>query len=137
MLKERYFENCILIHRDSAHMVRIAGKETMTRADEMASVIDVLFEGEHALLKDIRFSDLWAARLRDCQERVLHHDNALGGDLMHIIKTFSFAPHIFESFCRSLFQVICLLVPIFMMLTLIEEDWRDDGAMARAGETTV
>ena len=44
-------------------MLRIAVKEPMIHADEMASVIDVLFEGEHALLKDIRLSDLWAARL--------------------------------------------------------------------------
>ena len=49
-----------------------------------------------------------------------------------MINTFSFAPQRFESFCRPLFQVICLLVPIVMMLTMIAEDWRDDKAKRRA-----
>ena len=84
ILKERYAQNCIVIHRDPAHAVRIAVKEPMTRADEMASVFHVLFEDDHALLKDIRFSDIWQERLRDCQRRVLHVDGTLGGSLEHI-----------------------------------------------------
>ena len=132
ILKERYFPNCILIHRDPTHAVRIALKDPMVRADEIEGIFHVLFEGDHALLKDLRFSDLWAERLRDCQRRVLHQDGALGGDLVHFIETFSFAAHRFESFCRPLFQVICLLVPIVLMLTMIEEDWRDASAQRRA-----
>ena len=104
----------------------------MTRADEMSNVFHVLFEDDHALLKDLRFSDLWAEKLRDCQRRVLHHDEVLGGDLKHMINTFSFAPQRFESFCRPLFQAICLLVPIVMMLTMIAEDWRDEKPKRRA-----
>ena len=132
ILKERYFPNCILIHRDPAHAVRIAVKDPMKRADEMASVFHALFDGDHALLKDIRASDLWAEKLRECQRRVLHHDQALGGDRKHIVNTFSFAPQRFESFCRPLFTVICLLVPVVTMLTMIADDWRDDKAKKRA-----
>ena len=56
----------------------------------------------------------------------------MGGDLKHIIKTFSFASDRFERFRRPPFHVLCLLVPIVMMLTMIAEDWRDDKAKGRA-----
>ena len=91
----------------------------MTSADEIASIFQVLFDGEHPLLETVIF---WAEKLRDCQRRVLHVDGTLGGSLEHILETFHFAPQRSESFRRPLFQVICLLVPIVMMLTEMAED---------------
>ena len=78
VLKEQYFTNCILIHRDPAHAVRIAVMQPMTRADEIASIFQVFFDGEHPLLETVI---VWAEKLRDCQRRVLHVDGTLGGSL--------------------------------------------------------
>ena len=132
LLKERYFHNCILIHRDPAHAVRIAMKHPLERNEEIIPVTNALFKGDHALLKDIRFSDVWQEKLKDCQRRVLQHDNVLGGDLQEIISTFNFLEPRFESFSRPLFTVICLLVPIVMMLTMIAEDVRDRDTKKQA-----
>ena len=132
LLKERYFHNCILIHRDPAHAVRIAMKHPLERNEEIIPVTNALFKGDHALLKDIRFSDVWQEKLKDCQRRVLQHDNVLGGDLQELISTFNFLEPRFESFSRPLFTVICLLVPIVMMLTMIAEDVRDRDTKKQA-----
>ena len=56
----------------------------------------------------------------------------MAGDLDRVTRDFSFAPHRFESFCRPLWTVLCLLVPIVMMLVMICEDWRDTKAAQKA-----
>ena len=103
----------------------------MARDDEMASAFYALFQDDHALLNDLRFSDPWAEKLRGCQRRVLHHGEGLGGDLKHIISSLSFAAQMLESFWRPVFKVICLLVPIDVMLTMMAEHGRDQKAKKR------
>ena len=77
-------------------------------------------------------STVWAERLRACQAAVLQHDQCMEGDLDHIIRTFAFDSQRFDSFCRPLFTVICLLKPIVMMLITIGEDNRDKEQQNRA-----
>ena len=78
ILKQDFFHNCKLIHRDPAHMVRIAVREPLVRSDHMSEVLGTLFENDNALVKDIRYSSLWQENLRDSQHRCLHYDRVLG-----------------------------------------------------------
>ena len=52
ILKERFFHSVVLISRDPAHAVRIAMKEPLRREDKNSEIFEMLFDGDHALLKD-------------------------------------------------------------------------------------
>ena len=66
--------------------------------ESLKRIFDALFDKENALLKDIRFSDLWAAKLEVPQQRILDERGFLGADVRGVIRTFCFAPQRFQSF---------------------------------------
>ena len=114
--KRQLFPNLRLSLPDASHTVRIACRDPPHRVESLATVFDTLFEREHALLKDIRFSDLWAHLLpASPRER-----RFLGADVR------------FESFYTPLLDFLIVLPAIVKMLKMIAEDWRDYKAQNRA-----
>jgi hypothetical protein len=51
-LKARIFKRVVIISRDSAHAIRIAVKEPLVRGERFALIFNILFNDQHALLKD-------------------------------------------------------------------------------------
>ena len=122
LLKLNHLPNVKMILRDPAHTIRTACQEPLIRSGRFEEQHKRLFSSRHALLKDLRFSERWQARLRACQKLILNTDvvvpppvspstgdrlAAAGGRdrgeavVTRIIRHISFAPHRFESFCRS------------------------------------
>ena len=92
LAKEQFFPNMILSLPDASHTVRIACRDPLQRVEPLTTIFDTLFDREHALLKDLRFSDLWAAKLEVAQKRILEDRGFLGADVQETIRTFTFAP---------------------------------------------
>ena len=92
LAKEQFFPNMILSLPDASHTVRIACRDPLQRVEPLTTIFDTLFDREHALLKDFRFSDLWAAKLEVAQKRILEDRGFLGADVQETIRTFTFAP---------------------------------------------
>ena len=89
--KDELFPNLILVLPDGSHTVRIACKDPLHRVKPLANIFEtLLFEREHALLKDLRFSDLWAAKLALAQKSILA-DRAREGsgvrDVLDVIRS--------------------------------------------------
>ena len=131
-LQNALFPNLFISLPDPAHTVRIACKDPIQRVGPLTKVFEVLFNREHALLKDLRFSDLWAAKLEVAQNHILQQRGVLGGDVREVIRTFSFAPQRFESFYTPLLDFLIVLPAIVKMLKMIAEDSRSDKAQKRA-----
>ena len=129
---EQLFPNLKLSLPDASHTVRIACRDPLQRVEPLITIFDTLFDREHALLKDLRFSDLWAAKLEVAQKRVLDDRGFLGADVRTVIRTFTFAPQRFESFYTPLVDFLVVLPAIVVMLKMIAEDFRDAGAQKRA-----
>ena len=130
--KEQLFPNLMLSLPDGSHTIRIACRDPLQRVESLATVFDTLFDREHALLKDLRFSDLWAAKLEVSQKRIIEDRGFLGADVRDVIRTFCFAPQRFESFYTPLLDFLLVLPAIVKMLKMIAEDWRDPKAQKRA-----
>ena len=92
----------VLALPDASHTVRIACRDPLNRIEPLTNVFDTLFHREDALVKDIRFSDLWAAKLEVAQQRILEDRGSLGAYVREVFRTFSFAPQRFESFYKPL-----------------------------------
>ena len=120
---------------DPSHTVRIACKDPLARVAPLTCIFDTLFQNEHALLKDLRFSDLWAAKLVVAQKQILAHRGVLGADVSEVIRTFCFAPQRFESFYSPVVDFLLILPAIVVMLKMIAEDMRDDEVSKRAIDT--
>ena len=132
LAKDELFPNLILSLPDASHTVRIACRDPLHRVEPLTKIFDTLFLRERALLKDLRFSDLWAAKLVVAQKRILEDREVLGADVGETIRTFSFAPQRFESFYTPLVDFLVVLPAIVAMLKMIAEDWRDSKAQQRA-----
>ena len=65
------FPNIVLITRDPAHMIRIATREPLIRTGRFEAQHRRLFTDRHALFKELQYSEVWQARLQDCQRIVL------------------------------------------------------------------
>ena len=128
----RIFHNLTQYHRDPCHALRIAIREPLVRAERFDAIFQLLFLDDHALLKDLRFSDLWAGKLVEWQRRLVEQRGYQGGAITHVIHTFTFAYHRFESFCTPLFDLLMIIPAIIWMLKTIAEDWRDNIQVKRA-----
>ena len=131
-MKGSIFPRLIIYHRDPAHALRLAIKDPLERVERFEAIFDILFHKQHALLKDLRFSDLWRGKLIEWQERLVRDRGYQGGAITEIIRNFSFAPQRFESFYTPLFNLLLILPAVIWMLKQIAEDWRDDDAKFRA-----
>ena len=131
-MKEELFPHMIAYQRDPAHAIRTACKEPMERAVRFERIFKMLFSKDHALLKDLRYSDLWAGKVLEWQRRVIEDRGFMGGDVKDIIRTFVFAPQRFESFCTPLFNLLIVIPAIFKMMKMIVEEWRDVKQAKRA-----
>ena len=150
LLKLYHFPNIKMILRDPAHAIRTACQEPLIRSGRFEEQNKRLFTAKHALLKDLRFSECWQARLRACQKLVVAGQAFLGdppaaamgappvaarastpGEALvtHIIRHISFAPHRFESFVGPRRQYVCLLNAIFLCLAGVANDIRQDRAV--------
>ena len=124
-LRQEAMPNCVLIHRDPAHMVRIACKDPLVRTGQFEQQHARLFTERHALLKNIQFSDSLQARLEACQTEVLRHRGAQGGGVRHIMRHFSLAPHRFESWVSPRRAYACTLHAVALLLADIAGDVRE------------
>ena len=150
LLKLNHFPNIKMILRDPAHAIRTACQEPLIRSGRFEEQNKRLFTAKHALLKDLRFSECWQARLRACQKLVVaghvHPGDrpaaAMGAPpvaarastpgealVTHIIRHISFAPHRFESFVGPRRQYVCLLNAIFLCLAGVANDVRQDRSV--------
>ena len=126
------FPNLKQFHRDPCHALGIAIREPLIRAERLQALFDVLFFDNHALLKDVRWSDVWAVKLVEWQKRLVEERGYQGGRITQVIHTFSFAYHRFESFCTPLFNLLMIIPAVIWMLKAIAEDWRCDDQSRRA-----
>ena len=105
-------------------MIRIARKEPLIRTGRFERQRKRLFEDRHALIKDIQYSDLWQARLEECQRLVVRTDGSKGGGVKHIMRHLSYAPQRFESWADPRRKYACCLNAIALMLADIASDAR-------------
>ena len=102
------------------------------RSERFDDIFNLLFFDEHALLKDFRFSDVWAAKFAEWQRRLTKERGYQGGAITQVIRTFTWAPQRFESFYIPLFNLLCIIPAVIWMLKTIAEDWRCDKSSKRA-----
>ena len=121
----------ILIGRDPAHMIRIACKDPLVRTGRFEEQFKRLFLDKHALIKDIQYSDLWQARLEECQKLVIRSDGSQGGGVTHIMRHMSFAAHRFDSWTDPRRKYACCLNAVALTLADVAGDSRQ-SAVARA-----
>ena len=50
-------------------------------AERFEDIFKMLFKDQHALLNDLRFSDLWKANITDWQRRIIQDRGFLGGEV--------------------------------------------------------
>jgi hypothetical protein len=134
VMKTSSMPGIVLIARDPAHMIRIACKEPLIRTGGFETQHKRLFEDRHALIKDIAFSDLWQARLEECQRLVVRTDGSQGGGVKHIMRHLSYAPHRFESWADPRRKYVCCLNAIALMLADIASDTRLPAAQRERAE---
>ena len=53
-LRQQLFPNAVVIIRDAAHAVRIAVRDPLLADCDFKAMWDLLFDGEHALIKDMQ-----------------------------------------------------------------------------------
>ena len=128
VLLTEVFPNAVLQARDIAHAVRIAFREPLLAETQFKLFWESLFDGEHALIKDIQYSDKLRAKLEACQRRVLRVKGAQGGNLDRVLRHFSWAKQRFESFAGPQRKVCCLIVAICILLASIAGDVREKSA---------
>jgi hypothetical protein len=137
LLKLHHMPNIVLVCRDPAHMVRIACSQPLSRTGRFEEQHARLFTSNHALLKDVQYSECWRSRLHACQELVVQKDGTQGGNVQNILRHFSYAPHRFESFAGPRRQYACLLQAIFLCLGGIVSDMRQNMATRRRAEAAM
>ena len=146
-MRKTHFPNIVLITRDPAHMVRVATRDPLLRTGRFEEQHKRLFTDRHALFKELQYSDLWQARLQDCQRIVLgrpnptpdtdaeggavaaaHGADALaatqGGGLRHVLRHFSHAPQRFESWADPMRKYACTLNAVALLLADVAGDER-------------
>ena len=70
-MKQELFPNLVAYQRDPSHAIRLAIKDPLERAGRFEGIFNLLFHDSHALLKDLRFSDLWRTKALEWQRRVM------------------------------------------------------------------
>ena len=148
-MRKTHFPNVVLITRDPAHMIRVATRDPLLRTGRFEEQHRRLFTDKHALFKELQYSDLWQARLQDCQRIVLGRpgpsldtdevgDTAAatrgagrdalaatqGGGLRHVLRHFSHAPQRFESWADPMRKYACTLNAVALLLADVAGDER-------------
>lgn len=133
-MRKTHFPNIVLITRDPAHMIRIAARDPLLRTGRFEAQHKRLFTDRHALFKELQYSELWQARLQDCQRIVLGRPatdgdgNACaatqGGDVRHILRHYSYAPQRFESWANPMRKYACTLNAVALLLADVAGDER-------------
>ena len=132
LVREELFPNLTVYHRDPSHAIRLACKQPLERAGMFEGLFHLLFHDNHAMLKDLRYSDLWAAKVQDCMRQIVQDRGFLGGDITQITRTFTFAPQRFEYVCTPLFNLPMVIPAVIKMLKMIASYKRDDSQAKRA-----
>jgi hypothetical protein len=125
LLLAQLFTNAILVIRDPGHAVRIAIREPLLAEAAFKKFWDSVFDGEHALIKDIQNSDKLRSMLEACERRVLQIKNVQGGRLDRVLRHFSWAKQRFESCAGPQRKFCCLLIAVCMLLAAIASDARE------------
>ena len=133
-MRKTHFSSIVLITRDPAHMIRIAARDPLLRTGRFEAQHKRLFTDKHALFKELQYSELWQARLQDCQRIVLARPavdadgNACaatqGGDLRHIMRHYAYAPQRFESWANPMRKYACTLNAVALLLADVAGDER-------------
>ena len=121
-LRQQLFPNAVVIIRDAAHAVRIAVRDPLLADCEFKAMWDLLFDGEHALIKDIHYSDKLRSKLEACQKRVLKVKGKQGGNLDKVLKHFSWAKQQFESIANMHRKLGCLITAVVHVVGI--HSWR-------------
>ena len=137
-MRKTHFSSIVLITRDPAHMIRIAARDPLLRTGRFEAQHKRLFTGPHALFKELQYSELWQARLQDCQRIVLARPavdadgNACaatrGGDVRHIMRHYAYAPQRFESWANPMRNYACTLNAVALLLADVAGDARHPRA---------
>ena len=145
-----HFPNIVLITRDPAHMVRAATRDPLLRTGRFEAQHQRLFTDKHALFKELQHSELWQARLQDCQRIVLGRRPASadaanaaedasaatqGGGVRHILRHFSHAPQRFESWADPMRKYACILNAVALLLADVAGDDRQTKAKREMAQT--
>ena len=126
-----------IIMRDPAHILRTTCKDPLHDADEFAEQYIRLFEGRHALMKDIQYSSNWKDQLQACERELLRQHGTLGGGLTVPVRDLSFAQPRFESFVVPRRRYVCLLRPIAQLLATKAGDSRLSGQQRRSAQQSL
>ena len=124
-LQRQLFTNAILCIRDPAHAVRIAIREPLLADAAFTKFWQSVFDGEHALIKDIQNSDKLRSMLEACERRVLQVKGVQGGRVDRVLRHFNWAKQRFESFAGPQRRFCCLLIAVCMLLAAIAGDARE------------
>ena len=137
VMKTTSMPSIVLISRDGAHMIRIACRDPLIRTGRFEEQHRRLFQSEHALIKDIQYSEVWQSRLEACQRLVVNADGCQGGGVKHILRHFSYAPHRYESWADPRRKYACTLNAIALTLADIAGDARQTSATRARAEQSL
>ena len=85
-------------------------------------------------MKDIQHSEVWQAKLAECQRLVVAQDGCQGGGVRHIMRHFGWAPHRWESFADPRRKFACCLNAIALLLADVAGDSRQDRSARERAE---
>jgi hypothetical protein len=134
VLRYTAMPHVLLIHRDPAHVIRIACKDPLVRTGSFETQHERLFGKKCGILRQIQFSDSLQARLEACQRVVLSSRGTQGGSVKHVMRHFSFAPHRFESWTGPRRAYACCFHAVALLLAEMAGDSRRTPAERRQTE---
>ncbi|CAE8637854.1 unnamed protein product, partial [Polarella glacialis] len=131
------FPNHVWSSYDPAHQLRIASRDPLHAVPEFDAQWHRLFGGRHALVPDIKNSDLWRSKLIACEQYVLERREQHGGNVKAILKHLSFAKQRFDSIADPMMKYCVLIVSIAMLLAKQAADPRNDKHVRERAEETL
>ncbi|CAE8652909.1 unnamed protein product, partial [Polarella glacialis] len=131
------FPNHVWSSYDPAHQLRTASRDPLHAVPEFDAQWQRLFGGRHALVPDIKNSDLWRSKLIACEQYVLERREQHGGNVKAILKHLSFAKQRFDSIADPMMKYCVLIVSIAMLLAMQAADPRNDKHLRERAEETL
>ena len=110
--------NLAWLSYDPAHQIRIAFQDPLHAVPDFNEQWQLLFAGRHALIPDIKNSEVWKNRLLAAQKAVLDKHGSQAG-LEKTMRAFSFAQPRFDSTATPMMKY-CLLVRAIAILCAMQ-----------------
>lgn len=136
VLRSGPMPNVALVIRDPAHVIRTTCRDPLHDAALFSAQYERLFQGRHAILKDIHNSKKLKEQLEAAQRELLAA-GGLGGGLQHALRHMCFAQQRFESFVVPRRRYVCLIHAVALVLVLRAGDMRRDASERKSAQTTL